>query len=123
MIISKQRAPLAVLALLVAVATTDVSIARAAVFSSDGKVSTPCAAGTLTDCGYKDIMHCETVLVINANIFNRSGGFQYQQRNCVKAGEMRLYKDLHGSSGGSRCTARGSDDGEEVPFEDEVCED
>lgn len=121
MIFSKQRFPLFVFGLILAVAITDVSVARADEGSGD-IVSTACRVGTVTDCGFENLTKCETVLIVNANIFNRSGGFQYTQTHCIIVGTFRVFKDRYVRTGGSGCQARGSDDGEEQPFMDEVCE-
>ncbi len=116
-----QRFPLVVLALMAAVAATDVSVARAAVFD-EGVIPTACDNGVLKDCGWRDIMQCDIEITGTGSLLARSGGFEFR-RVCHKAGEMRLYKDQPSqNSGGVGCQVRRGEDGEEMPFEDPVCE-
>jgi len=82
------------IAFLAAVAAVDATTARAASFAGDDLIQTVCGVGANTDCGYKDIMTCETTLSLDANIFNRSGGFQYTSTTCKKSGELRQFKDF-----------------------------
>ena len=118
MIFSKQRFPLFVFGLIVAVATTDVSIARADVGGDSDVISTICGPGTLEPCGRRDITTCEQTFNINANLFGRSGGLGYSER-CYASGYVTLYKDLPRK--GALPTRCGSDD-PDAPFVDEVCE-
>ncbi len=118
MIFSKQRFPFFVFGLIVAVATTDVSIARADVGGDDDVISTICGAGTLKQCGQKDIITCEYTFNSNANLFGRSGGLGYSER-CFRTGSVMLYKDFPKHS--TFPTNCGSDD-PDAPFIDEVCE-
>lgn len=121
---SRHRAVFGAFAFFVAVATLDVSFARAQL--GGGQIeSTACAAGTLVACGTRDIMQCETRLSLDANIFNRTGGIQYSYTVCQKAGQMQLFKDKRqftGGGGGAPRSCRRSregDDNGDVGLEDE----
>ncbi len=116
-----QRFPLVVLALMAAIAATDVSVARAAMIE-DGIVPTACEAGVVKDCGYRDVIKCQYEITGTGSLLGRSGGFEFRQV-CLKVGEIRVYKDLPSArTGGVGCQVRRGEDGEEMPFEDPVCE-
>ncbi len=79
---------------------------------------TVCGAGVINDCGFKATFHCELVWVFDLSLFLKSGTIGYYKQNCVKDGEIRIYKD----SPGGACHVQpdfGNPDNPQVPGDDE----
>jgi hypothetical protein len=85
------RAALGALALLLAVATINVSGARA----QDATITpTVCGVGSHTACGTSPIQSCETSFHLNLNLLARGGGLTYSTTKCTESGYRTLYKDI-----------------------------
>lgn len=124
------RAALGALALLLAVATLNVSGARA----QDATITpTACGVGSNTACGTAPIQTCETSFHLNLNFLTRGGGLTYSTTKCTDSGYRTLYKDhkrttLKPPAGAvPTCSATGPTpsmpgEDEEVELTEELCE-
>ncbi len=129
MMMTIPRAAFGVFALLITVATVDVSRAMA---QTTTLTPTACGAGVIAACGTEELKKCDTTFSFNLNVVMQSGGLTWSSTNCTSAGYRTLYKDTKtastgttttGSCGGSTGTGlsgmRGSGDDEETL---ELCE-
>ncbi len=124
------RAALGALALLLAVATLNVSGARA----QDATITpTACGVGSNTVCGAAPIQTCETSFHLNLHFLTRGGGLTYSTTKCTNSGYRTLYKDHKRTTirrpGGAvpTCSATGPTpsmpgEDEEVELTEELCE-
>ncbi len=115
----KQRFVPAALVLLAAVALADTAIARADVVDED-IIPTTCGAGVLKTCGVRDTYSCRTIYI---PIWTPAGFLPLLPvQICERTSQVTLYKDKSSSTGGWGCQVRRGDNGEELPFEEPVCE-
>jgi hypothetical protein len=91
------RAAFGVFALLVTVATIDVSRAMA---QTTTITPTVCGAGTEKACGSEPVTKCEHSFSLDLNLFMQSGGIKWTTSNCT-AGYKTLYKDVKSTGGTS----------------------
>lgn len=91
------RAAFGVCALLVTVATIDVSRALA---QTTTITPTVCGAGTEKACGSEPVTKCEYSFSLDLNLFMQSGGIKWTTSNCT-VGYKTLYKDVKSTSGTS----------------------
>ncbi len=90
------RLAAAVFGVLFALATFNVTTARADEYDGD-PISTTCGAGTVNMCGMADVVTCDWSFD-----FSYGGGWNITVRvsktNCRKTGEVPIYKDLKSGS-------------------------
>lgn len=126
------RAALGVFALLVTVATVDVSRAMA---QDTAVTPTTCGPGVLKACGSEEFKRCDHAVSGNVSWMAQLFGLTMTSTNCTSAGYRTIYKDkpktaetrseggayptCGGSTGGGAIGMRGSGD-EEEHFE--LCE-
>ncbi len=118
MSVLKRRFVPAALALLTAAVLTDTAIARAGVVD-DEIMPTECGAGVLKLCGVRDTISCRYTYHL---IWTPFGYIPLTVEVCERTSSESVYKDKRSKTDGWGCQVRRGENGEELPFEEPVCE-